>query len=573
MHKNADRFFALKKQHNWSAVIFISTLTLCITGISVFHILIGIYNTPQGMSYMATGHYYLDYFYYLVAIAQGTFGKLIPEQFFSLGQAPKYPHLWPYTLAGIFGGIFQLSPIAIYWLFIIVLVFCIILTTYICISKALPEFTIFQKAVGLIIVLFAAPFYLPANNSIFMVHFADFWSSKNIFFKRFEPIPHHLLSTLVTLILSYFFVDTLTKVHQMKKQTFIKRIAMIAFLGAVLVSIYPFIALVFSVSIVSYGALLLFFKIVQKKIISISAFRFSLLFIVYVLAVCVTGFAIKTYYDQTAFSASFQAFETQSHQSIPPWFYLLCIGPTVIFWPAGLFYLIKKYSPLAGFFIVYALSSSLLFFSSLDISLGTHNARFLSPVNYMGYGILAVAGIYQMSGIFKKLHKQIFYLLATLLIIVSLPPTLSHAFQMAHDRNIFSPITYLPKNTMEGFAYLKNAPDGAVLTTPAEFIGQLLPAFTGKKVYIARQIATPNYDEKAYRSDAFFRGDMSAKEAEHFLRSEQIRYIVLTSIEKYVQEPFAFYDFLNGKYKHYSVINQIYKNPGIVIFEVSPKKR
>ena len=86
---------------------------------------------------------------------------------------------------------------------------------------------------------------------------------------------------------------------------------------------------------------------------------------------------------------------------------------------------------------------------------------------------------------------------------------------------------------MEGFAYLKNAPDGAVLTTPAEFIGQLLPAFTGKKVYIARQIATPNYDEKAYRSDAFFRGDIWSI-AKKTLKQVDIYKFFIYSVQYYI---------------------------------------
>jgi len=534
MHKIKLKIPTFLKKINKGEILFISIFSLGITLLALFHIVVGIFQTKPGFTYLFSGHYYLDYFYYIVAIAQGTFGHIIPTQYFALFDTTLYPHLWPYSLIGLIGGFFNASPILIYWIFVCFCIFSISILSYYVLKKAITATSIFQNTLGVLLIFLAGPFYTLTSKNIFMVYYFDFWVSQNTFLKRFEPIPHHILSTLLILIISLLFVDTLEKLKSISHKSLTLRVFFVSLLSFSLITTYPFVTLVFCIAIFLFGILLSLKFLYKKTLTNNYIIRILFLYTIFIAVTTLSGLLIKLYYDSTSFSSNFKSFELMSHQDVSLWFFLLSVGPQIIFWPFGLLYLRKNSTSLGAFFILYACISTFLFFTPLDSILGTHNARFLSPINYVGYGILTISGLLHLSSKFKKWRVYFFYIVTTLFIIASLPPTLSHANQMVHDRNIFSPISYIPDTVLEGFSFLKKMPDGAVLTTPSEFIGMLVPAFTNKKVFIGRHIATPDYESKAIISDSFFTGNMTTSHALEFISQQNIKYVVLTSVEQYV---------------------------------------
>ena len=98
--------------------VFISVLcfALMVAILSILHVILGFAKTPPGTVYLATGHYYLDYYYYLQFVAQGLRGYWLPHQYSAIDDPSIYFQLEPYVLFGQLFRIFHLSPIIVYWL-------------------------------------------------------------------------------------------------------------------------------------------------------------------------------------------------------------------------------------------------------------------------------------------------------------------------------------------------------------------------------------------------------------------------------------------------------------------------
>src|SRR3989339_1417412 len=100
------------KKYQWLTIIVIS---LIVATINIFHVIIGLAKTPTGFTYLATGHYYLDYFEYLQHIAAGMAGRWIPTNYFTTGPSLADWRFFPYIILGKIARIFHFSPVTIYW--------------------------------------------------------------------------------------------------------------------------------------------------------------------------------------------------------------------------------------------------------------------------------------------------------------------------------------------------------------------------------------------------------------------------------------------------------------------------
>src|SRR3989344_2373396 len=200
-----------RNNYNWNKVLLIIIVSLISAIFVLFPVIIGNAKTPDGMTYLWTGHYYLDYFYYLQFIAQGLRGYWLPRQYSATDDPSIYLHLEPYVIIGQIGRIFHLSPASAYWMSVFVLVFILSLTIFLVIREVLINSFFKLKLVALLITLTAGPFFiLVSDNSGLKINFFDYWASYGTFFKRFEPVPHHLLAHIFILfafLLSYKFIS------------------------------------------------------------------------------------------------------------------------------------------------------------------------------------------------------------------------------------------------------------------------------------------------------------------------------------------------------------------------------
>ena len=543
---------------NWNRLSLIVVVAIIVGILSILNVIIGFAKTPHGMVYMWSGHYYLDYFYYLQFIAQGLRGYWLPHQYSATDDPSIYFHLQPYIVLGQIGRLFRLSPIAAYWISVFVLAIILVLLTFFVIREILKDKPFYLQFAALMMAISAAPFFkLISDSSGLRINLFDYWSSYGTFLKRFEPVPHHLLAhimTLLTLLLCYKYLKNPEKIIT---GGLLSAIVVSLFMATIL-TFYPFqvVMLFFAIALTT---LFYFLKALKekkyKKAVSSTVFILTLGGLVFL-----TGFLVNRFYYQTLFFRSTKGVEIGWRRFVPPEIVILTFGPAIVLAFFGFKSFLKKVNPLGIMFVAFITVSFALFYSTLDLLLNTHNGRFLSPIIYILLAVLAALGIEKIVQTFSLKHKtRAFIILLLLFLLFSIGPNISAFAEKLNDKNLNSPISYLPKGIIVGFKFLnKQAQKGNVLLTPSQFLGTVVPAFTDRKTYVARHSATPNYIEKNIQTSNFYLGAMSNDEAYDFLKKNGLRFVVLTSIEGYDLK--ALYD--------YPFLKEIYKNRNITIFEV-----
>jgi len=546
-----------KKIFSPSELFFVLTLAIIVSILVMLHVIVGAAKTLPNYIYLWTGHYYLDYFYYLTPIAQGIRGHWLSFQQGAIGDNVKYPHLMPYILIGQFARLFRLTAVSGYWLSIFVTSFLLVILFYFAIKKILYGESFITKIAALLLTLFSGSFFtVQIVGKTIQISNYEFWYSIGNFFRRFEPVPHHILSFIFTLFIVLVCGEFVNKVGGYKFKDVVKKSLVMSTLFVGLLSfnsysiVVPFIAMGVTVSIYLLKTLL------RRE----RTFFYLLFFLGFVTAaVGFSAFLLKTYYNGTSFMAGFKNVEIYLHQSPGLKLVFLNTGPIIILSLLGIRKFIKKIEGIKITLLVFLLSSYILYFSPLDKILGTHNGRFLSTVNYLFFGVIGALGLLQISEFFKKHSKSVMIIFLMIFLLYSTPPAVKSFSELIEDRNIFSPITYLPVGIVKGFKKLDRLPKkGNVLVTPSQFLGTVLPVYSDRKVYVARQIVTPDYIEKNIKTSNFYIGAMTNDQALNLLKKNGIAYVVLTSIEGYDSAPLY----------HYPFLKEVYKNESIIIFQV-----
>lgn len=552
----------LLSQFNLKKIIPVICLAIVFSIINVLHIIIGIAKTTVSYKYLATGHYYLDYFYYLVPITEGQNGKWLFENYYSHDELFKtILGPWQYLIYGKIGKLFHLDPIATYWFFVVTLGIIACLFLYILIDKLIKNQSLLVKISALIITISAAPFFKIEKwiEGIKIIPFG-FWNDRATLFQRIGVIPHHTMALICTIIILLLYTDFLENHIYYSVKRKLLQTAIILLLVFFVLTFTPYQAVLLVATFILSGLIIFVKKIKNRNKQQIV--DYFIWWSILIFGILTLGLLIKGEYQKLDFFIRLS--KTEINWQIYPKIIdlLLVIGPVILFVPFG----IKKYwgkmTAIKGVFLIYIIIGLIFFYSPLALYLGTTNSRFLNPLNYILYAVLAVLGMKAISQKAKKHSNTIFIGLFILLIIVFIPGNLNNFTNTMKDNNIFSSLTYLPQPIIKGFDMLKTySRDKVVLTSPSMMIGSLVPIFSNKRVYIGRYFPTPNYQEKAYLADRFYLGQMSSKEGFGFLYQNNIDYVILTSLEAYSKETISNYPFLK----------LIYKNPKILIWQFQKK--
>ena len=124
-----------------------------------------------------------------------------------------------------------------------------------------------------------------------------------------------------------------------------------------------------------------------------------------------------------------------------------------------------------------------------------------------------------------------------------------------------NPWYYLPEEYNYSYGFISTLPKDGILST--YMMGNVIPAYTGKRVYIGHTLQTPDFNSREKLVSHFYRGEMSSQEAIQFLNNNNINYVYYSHFENLVGTKFSDYKFLTP----------IYKNKGAVVFEVNTEYR
>ena len=509
--------------------------------LSILHLVIGYAKTPADSIYLWIPHYYLDYFVFVGGIAQGMRGNWFFENPYSVKDSSKtIMAWWQYIFYGKFASFFHLSPMIVYAVTIFLLSFISIWLMYFIIRRILSDSHFLIQLAALIFSLSAGPFFKLSNvKGSFPIIPFNFWQSPATFFDRFDPIPHHLLGMVFSLVLILLVGKTLDKIEDISLGQALLTAVLQAFIIIFMLTFSPFQALIFLIALIVIG-LLHIFRLKFQGLLYI----FIILFLVVPAAVL-----LKMHHQQIPMlllsSRADQGY--QLHPSLKD--ILLTTGPILVFVPFGLWLYFKKLSPTRWLLFLFVVSSYFLFSTNLAYYLGSHNLRFLTPLSYLFFGVLSLLGMIQIGRLLPKMGKWIVFPGAIIILLLFLPANILTFYVRLIDKNIFTETVYLKKNIVEGFQFIDSVKDNkAVLTTPSVFMGAILPIFVDKKVYLGRHSFTPDYEERQTTVSHFYNGWIKAQEAEAILNRNNIGYIILTSMEGFKIDPLLRYPFLQEVY-------------------------
>lgn len=535
---------------NCNRFFIVLNIAIIASILNVLHVILGYAQTPPGQIYLGTGHYYLDFFEYLHAVSQGMRGNWFFENYFINEPAPNILFgKWQYLMIGKVGNIFHFSTVFTYWLSVVILSIVFSLLIFKIISSLLSNESFNRQLIAYILTLFAAPFFLLSKNTtgIKIIVF-EFWNDKSVIFKRFGSLPHYYLSNIIILLTMLLAANTINEISALSKRSLIARVIIIVSIVLFLLTFSPssFFLIVMSLFLTGVFLFIGYLKNNKKNIRRLLIFFGTIFFLILPIGILVKNYLTNDYYAWVS--------QVERAWQIHPLLttVLLVTGPILIFALLGISNYFKKLTPIRILLLSFVLISYGVFFSEIAFYLGTTNTRFLTAISYILFGCLTALSL--------KRIKTLFYI-TILLLILFLPPNIETFRTMLTDRNIFSPITYLPKGMMDGFNFLDNISDNrVVLTSPSQFLSMVVPTFTGKYVYLFRPGGI-DYQQRANSADAFYLGLLDDKSTEDFIKKNNIGFVILTSIEGY-----SVYSL-----RKYSFLKEIYKNNDIVIFEVKDK--
>ncbi|EKE14840.1 MAG: hypothetical protein ACD_12C00272G0006 [uncultured bacterium] len=536
------------KKIQWLTV---ATISIIVSTINIIHVVIGSAKTPTGFTYLATGHYYLDYFEYLQHIATGISGRWLPINNFTTDPTLVDWRFFPYILLGKIAWFFHLSPIITYWVSIFFLTLLTLIGFYYLINLMLQKETFTLKIIAFLIAIFSGPAYkIFVNNGQLILNPYDFWYGPAAFIRRLEAIPYHALGLLLLLIIVFFVNNIWRNIHILSNKSILINSIMVSILSAALLTFSP-------LSLASLVPALLIISTIYYIKLKSDRLKIFLLNGILLMVLIPIGLILRHNIGYGGIS-----FEMNWISRDPWWFVLFNLGPIILFFPFGIKEYLKENNFLKQLLLVFTLVSYCLFISPAAYYLGIHNLRFFSSISYIFYGVLTVLGIKKISSMFKNKGKIIILLISSVLIFYSSFLTFYTLYKRAAGLDPTTPETiwtYLPSPIIEGLKLLQNYPQRNVLVGPYGGIGMFVPTFSYKKVYVSHPAGTPDFEKKQSTAYHFYSGMMTKEEANKFIKRNKIGFVILTS-----------YDNFDAKIiSHYSFLKSIFLKPSITIWTVN----
>lgn len=531
-----------KTKYQWLWVGFVSVL---VGIINIFQVIIGLTKTPKDFTYLAVGHFYLDYFEYLQQIVQGMRGHWLVDNPFDVNDPTKTFLGWgQYLLIGRLANFFHWSPYFTYWfaIFILSIVLCFLLFKLI--KRLLPEEMFFIQFCAWLMAIFATPFIkiISENGQLKTIPF-DFWYAPMSMFHRFGGVPHHLLTSILIILIILFTAKILSNLDKLNFPQLIKKALINCLMLASLLTFAPFQV----INIMSGLALVgwIYFKKTNKLVLFIG------LTIIIVLPLALI---FKNMHQTDGLFQRQIFWETAQNRYRSMSELLLTTGPILIFVPFGIIAYLKSKTPLRLLFLFFVIFCYIYLYTPLALYFGTHNTRFLTPLVYPLFSVLAVLG---MKIVTSWLSRKRILFVGLILILLSYFLFVTHIIYKSFAG--VDQLSYLPNEYINGLKILDKQSDSkAVFTSPGFSLGLIVPSLVDRKVYLGRTIFTPDYEKRNNISDQFYKRQIPVEQAKQLMIDNNIGYVILSSpLESYQYADIEQYPFLKKIFENKTV--RIYK--------------
>lgn len=527
-------------------------IAIFVSFLNILHVLLSSLKNPPSHFYLWTGHYFSDYFTYLQVMVQGARGRWLVENPFSTDDYTQtFLGYGPDLLMGKIGGLFRLPPMITYWFFVAFCSFILALLIFLTLHSLLPKKPFYLQFSAFLLTLFATSFFKIKEGKIIPI---EAWYAPSHLFERFGCVPRHILDQIIGLLIILILAKTLVKIKQYSLRKIFLQALVIGFLLSLLLS-FSFISINLIGAIFLTGSYFLLKSLLLRKR---EFWRYLFLLTLIMALVLLAVLVVKFFQTQSGVMLRSREFGQLQQVKLSPSFLFLLFVPLVLFSPLGVVSFFRSLSPLRMLIFSLFIISLIFFFSSIGFYLGDTNMRFLTPLMYIFLAVLAILGIEQLTSLFKPtFRKKLVMAVAILLLFYFTLPNIIFFYQnRLNDPSLIS-IGYIPLEFVEGIEFLNVFPgQTAVLTGTSSLLGNLLPVFADKRVYLGRLIFTPMYERKVDLTSLFYQGKMNPNQAEDFLRKNGIDFVLWSTWDGNF-DPLTKYDFLKP----------IFKNNLMVIFK------
>lgn len=448
-----------------------------------------------------------DYYSDLASIRQGStiFKEIAP--YTTEDVKPEYFHLY-YLFAGKIGSLFNLPPIAVYYISTYITLIFLFIFIYLLVSTLVPKS---HQLFSLFLIYFAGPFLKEA-----------WWTNQNIY-NRFLMRPHHLAGITILLALAYFFI----KFFQKPSISKFLICGLLSFSG-LLISGTPQIIFL---AVISIFFVISFFMFLKTKLLT---YKNRFLGILAILIISLPALIFLFYQISTSFYGTIIGnweFTTFQKEIYPYTLgaYLISLGLLPLFALFSAPYIFKKKSFEQVFILLLFLAPIFLYLSSVLGVIHINKMRFIYSAPYVFGGILAT---FAAAG-FKKIIVNFIIIVVAINSIIGLK---TDWWPQVSDK-VFYYNVYIPKNYFAVFEYINSSltPYSKIMTSFAA--GNFLPAFSNVKVFVGNEVGTINFPLKYQISQDFFAQKYSLAEVTGIFQKYNIQYLLWESAsppEKYL---------------------------------------
>ena len=502
-------------------------------------------------------NYTYDYNVYLSKIRQGQEGRLSVVDKYDNHPQQKGIYLQMfYLLSGKISSIFNFTPTLTYHLLrIFASVFWIYTIIFLNIYF-LKKISLINLGVTLSLLTASFPVFYRFQDQWWIGQHMNWWQELDIL-KRISFVPH---DTLNYIFISVFSI-LLSQIDKNKKY-------FIFLCGLLFVSVFiqPSAAILFAISWILYNFIKYFwFKSLTNDLIAEKLKQTSIIFIAIFIPLLYIMFATNIYPWKSLLD-----FDKNNRLFFDIKDYILALGPIFFTGIAGgLMAIIKKKQELLGLVTwIIGVCIAIILFKFIPFQ---SELRFVQTANHIP---LAILSVYFFNYLINKFKNTIitYGICIAIFFIIFLGLTqvyfsLRSQTQFINQRALatlplvpFPPQVMYPLNDFyNGLKWFEQNSSRSSVVLSKITSGNYIPAYSGNFVYLGHGAETPHYNDRVYKADEFFSGNLEEKQALKFLKTENISYVFYGPQEK------------ENNLKDigiYSFLTPVYQSPLVTIYKV-----
>lgn len=499
--------------------------------------------------------YTYDYNVYISKIRQGQEGnRLIVDKYDNhTNQKGVFLQMF-YFLSGKLTSVLGLSPTLTYHLMRIIMAILWITTIILLTIFFLKKKSLINLSIVLTFLTASFPFLYQFNGETWVTFYMNWWQELDIL-KRISFIPHDTFNYISISILSIL----LSQINRNSKYFIV-----ICFILFISVFIQPSSALLFIASWCLYQVISVLWSGSLEKANIVKLIKQTFVIFISIL--------IPLLYIKSATSVypwkSLLDFDQNNRLSVDIKEYILSFGPVFFTGILGMILvLVKKKQELLSLVTwILGVSVLLILFKYFPYQ---SELRFVQTANYIP---LAILSAYLFGELWKNIRVIKIITVITVIIIIfngliqvffSLKSQTQFINQRARATLPLVPyppqVMYPVNDFYNGLKWLESKTNHQTVVLSKVTAGNYIPAYSGNFVYLGHAGETPDFNTRINKANIFFSGKMNEKQAQNFLRSENISYIFYGPQEKESSiKDIKEYDFLTVKYQ----------SPLVIIYEV-----